>query len=272
MKIQTKVHCIMINFTRDIIESQVYIINLDVATDRFYDAQNNISSAGFEKIMRMSGVHAAKMTADELADEWINHGSPLIKTDGLTSILLNVHIGREGIILSQLNIWKMIIEMKDVDDNTYFTVFEDDIVFHSQWKELAPLYCMKTPHDFDILFMGNQLQIISPHGVLTPVLSNKHVCRLPSFCLHAYVITKRGAKKIYDAVLSYPGGVYTIDLMLFDMMRELNGNTCPFNWYCWNVAKFFPCERHNGEEVSNFHKVRNNGLVFQNSEFESFIC
>ena len=55
------------------------------------------------------------------------------------------------------------------------------------------------------------------------------------------------------------------------MMRELNGSKCPFNWYCWNVAKFFHCEKHNGEELLNFHRVRNNGLVFQNHLFESYI-
>jgi hypothetical protein len=257
----------------EILQSQGFVINLDIASARFTETNKHITASGFTKIQRFSGVHAAELFEKrQLADEWAKHGTPLIKTDGLASILLNMHIGREGIMLSQLNIWKMILEMENIDDNTYFTVFEDDVVFHSQWKELAPLYCMKTPRDFDILFMGNQLQIISPHGNLTPILSNKHVCRVPSFCLHAYVITKRGAKKIYDAVLAYPGGVYTIDLMLFDMMRELNGSKCPFNWYCWNVAKFFPCEKHNGEGVSNFHKVRNNGLVFQNSEFKSFIC
>jgi GR25 family glycosyltransferase involved in LPS biosynthesis len=261
----------MIQFS-DILDSPAYIINLDVATDRFIETSKNIKDAGFTCIERVSGIHASQIGEERLSTEWAKHGSPEFKKDGIPEILLDVHIGRKGIMLSQLHIWKMISEMENVDDDAIFTIFEDDVVFHSNWSELAPLYSIKTPSDFDILFMGNQLQIINPDGNLTSILSNKHVCRVPSFCLHAYVITKRGAKKIYDAVLAYPGGIYTIDLMLFDMMRELNGSKCPFNWYCWNVAKFFHCEKHNGEELLNFHRVRNNGLVFQNHLFESYIC
>jgi glycosyltransferase involved in cell wall biosynthesis len=138
----------------DILDSPAYIINLDVATDRFVETNKNIKDAGFTYIERVSGIHASEIGDERLSTEWTKHGSPEFKKDGIPEILLDVHIGRKGIMLSQLHIWKMISEMENVDDNAYFTIFEDDVIFHSEWKILAPYYYLKTPKDFDILFIG----------------------------------------------------------------------------------------------------------------------
>jgi GR25 family glycosyltransferase involved in LPS biosynthesis len=255
----------------DILESSAFVINLDVAKDRLECVLKNISDAGFTCIERVSGVHASELSVDELAAEWARHGSPKIKTDGLPTILLDYSIGRHGAMLSHLNIWKKIIE-SDGSEDEKFTIFEDDAVFHSEWSVLAPEFYFVTPKDWDILFLGNQLQIFDGNGNVTPIRTNKRVCKLPTFCLHAYVITRSGARKLYNALLTHPDGIYAIDLMLFDYMRGVLYSAecgCPFNWYCWNVASYFPCKKL--EDIPLLYRVRNNGMVFQDHQYTSFI-
>ena len=37
------------------------------------------------------------------------------------------------------------------------TIFEDDVLFHTEWDTLALEYYKNTPKDFDIIYMGNQI-------------------------------------------------------------------------------------------------------------------
>jgi len=259
---------------KTILDSRAYIINLDVAHERLEKCMRNLSRAGFTQIERVSGIYASIMSSKALEDAWAFHGSPSIKKTVLKNILLDFHIGRHGVMLSHLNIWKKIIESSG-DDAECFTIFEDDIIFHSDWENLAEVYYSKTPSDFDVVFMGNQIQVIGEDRKLIPAkCPESEICSIPSFCLHAYIITRRGAKKLYEAILNYEGGVYTIDLMLFDLMRKLHYTSCPFTWYCWNVANLYPCKEQikNKKAISIYYKLRNNGMVFQNHLDESFIC
>ena len=130
------------------------------------------------------------------------------------------------------------------------------------------------PDGLNILFLGNQLQIFDDYGNVTPIRTNKRVCKLPTFCLHAYVITRSGARKLYDTLLMHPDGIYAIDLMLFDYMRGVLYSAdcgCPFNWYCWNVASYFPCKKLEKAEVPLLYRVRNNGMVFRDHQYTSCI-
>jgi len=121
----------MNEFTEKILNGRTFLINLDVATDRLETALRNIEDAGFTRIERVSGVHASEISAEDLAAEWARHGSPKFCEDEVKGSKFQAQIGRQGCMLSHLNVWKKIIE-SDGPDGELFTVFEDDVIFHSQ--------------------------------------------------------------------------------------------------------------------------------------------
>jgi len=255
----------MDEFTQKVLNAQAYIINLDVATDRLEVALKNIADAGFTYVERIPGVHASELaTARLLEAEWAKHGSPPF-CGGESGDKFKNQIGRQGCMLSHLNVWKKISEMKDVSDETYFTIFEDDVIFHSEWKILAPYYYLKTPKDFDILFIGNQIET-------EKITNNKIIVQMPTYCTHSYIITRRGAERLYKWILSQKSGVYTLDEMMHHHMT--NAKFYEFIWYCWN-GKLFECKSLNKlKETDNKTKnylERCSGLVFQNILFESYI-
>jgi GR25 family glycosyltransferase involved in LPS biosynthesis len=140
-------------------------------------------------------------------------------------------------------IWKEMID----NNIPYMTIFEDDILFHHLWDTLAPSYFKKTPTDYDILYIGSQIQGESKY----------HIDQVPVYCTHAYIITLEGAKKLYDLIINEPNGMYTIDGMLIDLMHAKR-----FKWYIWN-GSFYPPEK----KMAEGWNIRNNGLVYQDENF-----
>jgi GR25 family glycosyltransferase involved in LPS biosynthesis len=259
----------MDEFTQKVLNAQAYIINLDIATDRLEVALKNIADAGFTRIERIPGVHASELaTAGLLEAEWAKHGSPPF-CGGESGDKFKTQIGRQGCMLSHLNVWKKISEMKDISDDTYFTIFEDDVIFHNEWKTLAPCYYLKTPKNFDILFIGNQLPLLDLNN------KRKFIVKLPTYCYHAYILTRRGAERLYKWILSQESGVYTLDEIIHNHMST--SKNFDFIWYCWN-AKLFDStyvqelmkKVHTDLNAFNYIE-RSTGLVFQNIDFESFI-
>jgi len=235
---------------------KTYLINLDRSPERLQVVFPRLLAAGFTNIERISGVDGVLMHINKtLSNEWEKHGSPKFANHHSISFdkLLQKHIGREGCMLSHLNIWKKIIEMENIEDRTMFTVFEDDIDFHEKWNKLVPDYYNRTPKDFDILFIGNEIDI---------ACADTTICKLPTYCTHAYIITRAGAQKLYNLLLNYPNGIYTIDHMLYDYMKA---GVCPFNWYCW----VNPTIQNIRWKYSRNKKTT--GLVLQNDEFPSLI-
>jgi len=267
----------MSRFKEEILNSQVFLINLDKSTDRFEQAFININVAGFNNIERYSAVDAEELKKKNLLEaEWAKHGSPEFSKIAPPIISIDYKIGRHGCMLSHLNLWKKIIEMPDIKDDTKFVIFEDDVMFHSDWDSLAPFYYDETPTDFDILFIGNQLQIMDQNNTITINTIEKPIATVPTFTTHAYVITRKGVEKIYKQILQCPRGIYTLDLMLFDIMKDAYNVNCshdklPFIWYCWNVTKFFPCKELEKLNVPDENMVVNTGMVFQNHKFASLI-
>jgi GR25 family glycosyltransferase involved in LPS biosynthesis len=173
-------------------------------------------------------------------------------------------------MLSHLKVWKMIIEMEDVSDDTYFTIFEDDVVFHDQWNTLAPCFYLKTPRDFDILYMGNQMTLDDLKTTC------KYIVQLPTYCNHAYIITKRGTHKLYHWILTREEGVYTIDETMHNHMKTEGKRD--FIWYCWNALRVFPSKYliELSEKCKTDFKLTNylercTGMIYQNYNFNSFV-
>jgi hypothetical protein len=107
--------------------------------------------------------------------------------------------------------------------------------------------------------MGSQIEV-GGHGL---------VQRVPVHCLHAYIITLEGARRLRSLLLEDPEGVATIDSMIFRHQWKDHGGqmVCPFDWYVWNGKTFADAR---AAAYPEFQK-RNTGLVFQNLDFGSDI-
>jgi GR25 family glycosyltransferase involved in LPS biosynthesis len=130
-------------------------------------------------------------------------------------------------------------------------VFEDDVFFHKDWKQLAPLYMSATPQDYDILYLGSQMEM----------RCDAKICRVPVYCTHAYIITREGARKLYDTITKgFPRGMSAIDSLLIETMYKLPHT---FNWLVWNGMMY-----HDARAVAHPEWAKRNcGLVFQDPAF-----
>lgn len=231
-----------------VLSTPAFLVNMDKCTDRLELSTKRIADAGFTNVQRWKAVDARE---DNLTEAWARHGSPTFNRSDTEFV---TYPGKQGCMLSHLDIWKHIIDNRI----PVAMVFEDDVEFHQSWAALAPKYFEATPEPFDILYLGSQMEIDV----------NANITRVPVFCTHAYMITLEGARKLYSLLLSDPRGVSTIDCMLIDHMnRAMMGIPSPFSWYVWN-ARMFPDPR---ASLSKDWAKRNHGLVFQDVELGTFV-
>lgn len=233
----------------DLQNVRCFVVNMDRSADRLEITLNRIKEAGFTNVERFKAVDAS---VDSLEDNWALHGNP---KKNITDREFFEYKGKQGCMLSHLNLYKKIIQ----NQIPLTIVFEDDVQFHKNWETLAPIYWNATPKDWDILYMGSQIDfIMEGHILMTPV-----------FCTHAYIITLDGAKKIYDFLINNENGVSTIDCMLIDHMKDVVfRNKKPiFKWYAWNATMFVDTDAI----MDKGWTKRNTGLVFQDESFGSFV-
>lgn len=233
----------------DIRNAPCFVINMDRCKDRLEKSVARIREAGFERAERFRAVDAVH---DPLGDAWQIHGNPMFDPSDTEFV---TYPGKQGCMLSHLHLWKKIID----EGIPMAVVFEDDVCFHSKWGALAPRYYASTPKDFDILYLGSQIDF----------WMDGHIVQTPVFCTHAYVITGQGARILYNLLLQDPKGVRTIDCMLIDHMKErvFRGTESRFQWYVWNGLKF-PEE---GALSDPHWAKRNTGLVFQDVSLGTFV-
>lgn len=245
----------------EILNYPAFIINMDRCTDRLDESTKRIIAAGFKDIRRWRAVDAKN--AHALEEGWRVHGSPKKDPDRPE---FEEFKGEQGVALSQLSLWKYIVDNRI----PRAVIFEDDVAFHKDWETLASVFWNATPKDFDVLYIGNQLEMYMPGEIL----------QVPVYCLHAYIVTLEGAQKLYDCVLRRPQGMCAIDSVLIEYMwkhihdlveaARINAMTCPpppFTWYAWN-ATGYPDEK--ATEHPEWRK-RNTGLVFQDVKFGTYI-
>jgi GR25 family glycosyltransferase involved in LPS biosynthesis len=229
----------------DIFNCECKVINLNNNIYRWIFAEKNISKAGFKNIKRFPAIDGKK--PEILKKEWSLLGNPKFSDNDPD---FNFKKGKQGCFLSHIKIWKEIID----NNIEKIIIFEDDIFFHEDWKDLSSSLFELTPKNFDLLFFGSNLNGLN----LDNEILQKNILITPVFCLHSYCITKIGATKLLNYIFqNQNSGVYTIDYILFDYMNYIlqnyeNIKDFPLIWYVWNyyplVKKIYP----------------QTGLVFQN--------
>ena len=224
----------------------VFVVNLDRCPERLRKTIPKIEEAGFSNIVRWRAVDGRNQ--QELDEGWASHGNP--KFDPARTEFVT-YKGEQGCALTHLNLWRHIY----TNGIEKAVVFEDDVMFHKDWKKLAPMYMMRTPTDYDLIYMGSQMEM----------KCDANICRVPVYCTHAYVITCEGARKLYDLITTgFPRGICAIDSLLIEMMyRYMATGEVPFNWWVWNGMMYYDARAYLDPEWSK----RNSGLVFQDPSF-----
>jgi GR25 family glycosyltransferase involved in LPS biosynthesis len=251
---------------KHIIEKPAFIIHLSkICPERKEFFMKNIKNAGYKNIQIFEGID-------------INNSLELNRTLKLFNIIFDKQEynmpGKIGCTLSHLKLYKHIIDNK-ID---ICTIFEDDIFFHSEWNYLAEKFYQNTPKNFDILFIGNQIEECIEKNNNIPRINQK-----PCYCTHGYILTLKGAKKLIDLIVKWDyynqvdfvkrnlNGIITIDEIIKNIQLRILNNKLDKNtliWYCWNGTRnkckkiTFPLKGIN---------IRNTGLVYQSDIFETTI-
>lgn len=248
-----------------ILNQPAFVIHIEeLSPNRTNFFKKNIEEAGYTDMRIFEGVKA--INSDEL--------NSCINEFNNVKLHKDLGAGQKGCLFSHLKLYKHIIK----NNIPICTIFEDDVHFHPNWKNLSRNYYNNTPQNFDIIFIGNQLDECKNTNEV-PIINT-----LSTFCTHAYIITIEGAKKWLTYLLNwdyytknsekYVGhpltGLFCIDIMIKNIQDRMNTGTLKkyINWYCWNGTNY-QCD---------FNKlplkgtdVRNTGLVFQSDNFESIV-
>lgn len=238
----------------------IHVPNLSPERKDFFS--KNIKNAGYNNIIIFNGVNGYD-------NDEVNNIIKMYKNIKFDNYMSK---GMIGCFLSHIKLYSHIIKNKI----PISTIFEDDIYFHSDWNRLAPLFYENTPKDFDLIFMGNQIE---------NCVNNKSIPRIhniSTFCTHAYVITYNGAIKLLNLILNwdyntkeneiYVGhsltGLTAIDIIIKNIQDRINQKKMKkiLTWYCWNGTK-----NKCNHPKSIGYETRNTGLVFQSCEFKSII-
>lgn len=156
--------------------------------------------------------------------------------------------GQKGIAVTTLNLYK-----KVVDENLpYLLIFEDDVLPHPDIANLGELWWQETPKDFDFLFLGNQMNPYSTAKVVSQ----------PCFCLHAYIVSNKGAHRALELVSQLPV-VEVIDIQLIMWMQSRQ--VVHYQWSGVGVPKPYPIAVPRVVATEDtIWDCRDSGLFYQN--------
>lgn len=215
--------------SKKLLLENAFYINLERSKDR-----NEMLKEQFKKVnlypKRFEAIDGRKINRDTLDYTFIKH---------------TMENGQLGCALSHIELLKTQIK----NNWEFMTVFEDDIIFCDDFWERFNEFAPKTPLDFDILYLGNQVGANEDYGVL----------RVPTFCNHGLIYSINGAKKIINYIEQY--GLYTIDCLIIDITRE-----GLLNNYVWHRKL-----KNSDRELYTLYEERSSGLVFQRKDIESTI-
>jgi hypothetical protein len=202
-------------------EAPCFVLGLERYGERGADSCCRLQELGFQRIFLAEGVDGHALPAElEAVGEglfpglrWKDNLSPGHIGCSLGHMRLIHHIATSGI--------------------PYALIFEDDVLPHSGLKEYGPIWWADTiawekKHGMlDLVLLGNQMNPAELVGK-----EEMRVVESPAYCLHAYVLTASGARKILDMIniFIYSGReMYMFDIFMYKMMCERM-----LHYLCWN--------------------------------------
>lgn len=208
------------------------LVNLARRPDRLEVTKALLEEAGFTRVERFDAVDGY-------------YGDPAI-FDQLR--ILGGGKGAKGCAASHLLIWQQLVDSEDRD---FAFVVEDDCLPHSAFAWVFPIYWKETPDNLDLVMVGNQIAASPDEPLLV---------KQPTFCTHAYIISKAGARKLlklYRQLSADGGAMFVIDIFLIHMMKEEK-----VKYVCYNGSHYPDLQNIWGE---NMILGRDGGICFQNA-------
>jgi hypothetical protein len=256
----------MVSF-EELLNAPAFVVHMEAAKSRKPFFMNSTTNAGFTDIRIFPAVNAYNPA--ELESAIAELGNPKIHP---------IKQGAIGCLASHLKLLLHIVQNKI----PLATIFEDDVFFHPEWGTLGPRFLQNTPADFDVLFIGNQIDE-ALGGSTLPARINK----CSTFCTHAYVVTLKGASKLLQLILQWDWksdaanvvmsngakltGLFCIDIIIKNIQMRILSGKLPKNtliWYCW-CGVHHTCQWNRRPLVGG--DTRNTGLVFQCDSFPSVV-
>jgi hypothetical protein len=240
------------DFNKYLENSPAFIINVfEKSPERREICKSRVENAGYKNVVLFDGVNS-------LIQEDIDEAVKLFpRFPGFDE---NTGRGQIACTLSHLKV------LRYISDNNIerATIFEDDALFHPNWDILSKRYYHHTPKNYDMIYIGNQI-----------IPQSDRINTEPAFCLHAYIVTLLGARKLLNCIIQWDyynhnlNGLVTIDIILINIQSRIKEKKLKklFTWYCWN-GTYHPCQ-YNRLPFQNNMEERNSGLVFQDSSFVS---
>ncbi|MFM9108752.1 MAG: glycosyltransferase family 25 protein, partial [Chloroflexota bacterium] len=216
----------------EVLRAPAFVINLDRSPERLDGVMERIREAGFTDVRRISAVDGIDERA--LKRRWAEVGNPVIREHADNA--MGHWPGYQGNFLSHVLLWRKIIE----ENIPYAVIFEDDVFFHVQWRELAPAIFAETPPGTAVTWMGASADI---HR------RAERVIRIPVTGLHAMLVTRRGAEQLLDITVNHPDGVVILDRMVEARQRAILAGEPgrPLDWAVWHAVGA-PDRRHQPED------------------------
>lgn len=171
-----------------------YVINLDQNKNKWFKTKEILNQLGINP-ERFSAVYGKN-----LDNSFINNiTNPSVYYSITNERSVDEQIGTLGGIgcyLSHIKLWQKLINSSEQES---YLIFEDDIdeLKFSKLNDINLFLknVMTTQPDWDFIFLGFTKPLIFSNDIC-----NKNICQIKdiTFCLHAYIINKKGAKKLLD--------------------------------------------------------------------------
>jgi GR25 family glycosyltransferase involved in LPS biosynthesis len=241
--------------------TKLYYINLDKNEDRNNNIKNLISKFGFINSFRLSAI--STKTQDE-----INTYKKYITNEAYDKLQINnikksrdnhyeLSNGAVGCYLSHMEIYKDMIK----NNIPYAIILEDDCVINNTkeqfWEKVSKI---NIPNDTDICLM---------HGIIydNSLTKNENINKVDFFlCLHFYVVTLEGAKKLVNSLLP-------IEMQIDSKISRLAYDK-KLNLYCYNKKDLGIIQAKMGTDiqVNTCPKcnIRNEIIRYKNKTVEGF--
>ena len=247
-------------------EAPCFVLGLERYGERSADACCRLQEVGFQRIFLAEGVDGHARPAELTAVEeelfpglvWKETLSAGHRGCSLGHMRLIHHIATAGI--------------------PYALIFEDDVLPHPRLAEHGPTWWAQTleyekEHGMlDMILLGNQM---NPAELIEK--KDIYVLARPAYCLHAYVITAAGARKILSCIdiLIYS----KIPMRMFDIIVHDMMHYSMLDYLCWNRGALdvgwpvfsldMPLSYVKTHDVAVWH--RDTGLFYQNARWGTTI-
>ncbi|MFC1664720.1 hypothetical protein ACFL17_03725 [Pseudomonadota bacterium] len=166
-----------------------YLISSERYKLRTNSADSRIRSIGIKNVSLLNKDRTLEECQQEGATMWYRApGEDLGDRPFVSAGSPQVHLGHCRGAANHLTALRIIAEQ---EASFAYMVCEDDVLFHENYSKLVVDYSRHVPDDYDIVWIG-----YSDPCHTEPSRINEYVIKGGFWCMHCYVITPAGARKV----------------------------------------------------------------------------